>query len=60
MPELVPPLPYLLMRGQQAVHRPFGAEVLPFVEQGRVDFSRSEVHEPRLVEHCEHCGLFFG
>jgi hypothetical protein len=66
MPELVPSLPDLIVGRQEAVHRPLGAEVLPLVEQGRIDFRGSQVNESRLVECVEHrgallrAGLYFG
>jgi hypothetical protein len=60
MPKLIPPLPHLLVGRQEAVHRPLGAEVPSLVEQGGVDFSGSEVHEPWLVEHSKHSDLLFG
>ena len=37
MPELIAPLPHLRVRGQEAIHRALGAEVVPFVEQRGVD-----------------------
>ena len=60
MPDLVPPLPHLVVGGQEAVHRPLGAEVAPLVEEGRIDFRGGEIHEARLVKHREHSGLFLG
>jgi hypothetical protein len=54
MPELVPALPYLVVGCQEAVHRPLGAEVSAFIEEGRADLRWGELHEPRLVELVEH------
>src|SRR5438094_2730035 len=53
MSELIPPLAYLLMRRQDAIHCPFRAEVSALVEQGRVDLGRWQIHKSRLVEHHE-------
>jgi len=36
------------------IHRAFGAEVLPGVEQRGIDLRRGEVHEARLMQHGEH------
>ncbi len=41
MPELIAPLPHLGVRGEEAVHRALGAEILPFVEQRGVDLARA-------------------
>jgi len=58
MLELVPALPHLLAVGQQPIHRPLGAEVVPGIEQGRVNLRRGEIHEPRPVEHSENRDAF--
>ena len=60
MPQLVPPLPHLALRGQEAIHRALGTEVVPFVEQGGVDLGRGQVHEARLVQHVQDRGLLPG
>src|SRR5260370_27105153 len=57
MPELMPPLAHLLVRGEHAIHRALGAEVLSGVEERRVDFRRREIHEAWLVQHPEDRGL---
>ena len=49
MPELVPPLPDLAVRGEDAIHRALGAEILAGVEERRVDLRRREIDEPRVV-----------
>jgi hypothetical protein len=53
MPELIPPLPHLLVGREEAIHRALGAEVPPLVEQRRIDFRGSQVHKARLVQHAE-------
>jgi hypothetical protein len=59
MPELVP-LTNLLVGRQEAVHRPFGAEVSALIEEGCVDLRGGEIHEPRLVQHGENGGALCG
>ena len=49
-----------VVRGEQAQAAVMMGDVLPFIEQGRVDFGRGEIPEPRLVQHREHRGLFSG
>jgi hypothetical protein len=39
------------MRSLDPVHGPLGAEVLPFIEQHRIDFGRGEIPEPWRVQH---------
>src|SRR5437867_3305880 len=53
MPQLLAPLAHLLVRRQHTIHRAFGAEVLPGVEQRGVDLGRGEIHEARLMQHGE-------
>src|SRR5206468_10487062 len=54
MPELRAPLPHLGVRGQDAIHRPLGTQILAFVEQGGVDLARRQVHEARRMQLLEH------
>jgi hypothetical protein len=58
--QLVPPLPNLPVPGQDAVHRPFRAEVAFIVQETRVDLSGSEIGEPGLVQDVEHRRLLPG
>ena len=60
MLELIPPLAHFLMSGQQAIHRPRGAQVSTFVEQRGVHFGWRQVHEPWLVQHGEDIGTLAG
>lgn len=53
MPQLISPLAHLLMGRERTMHRVLGTEVPAFLEQGRVDLGRREIHEPRLVQHGE-------
>src|SRR5438876_3248301 len=60
MPQLLAPLAHLLVRRQHTIHRAFGAEVLPGVEQRGVDLGRGEIHEARLMQHGENRAALAG
>jgi len=44
----------LVFGGQDAIHRPRRAQVLPVVEQGSIDLQRRLVLETLAVKHCHH------
>jgi hypothetical protein len=58
MPELIAPLPHLSGLGQEAIHRPLGAEISALIEERSADLGGGEIHEAWLVEHGEHGGTF--
>src|SRR5206468_311553 len=51
--ELIAPLPHLRVLGQEAIHRAFGTDVLPGVEQRGIDLRRGVIHEARLMQQRE-------
>src|SRR5207245_369937 len=53
MAELIAPLPHLRVLGQEAIHRAFGTDVLPGVEQRGIDLRRGVIHEARLMQQRE-------
>jgi hypothetical protein len=53
MAQLLAPLAHLLVRRQHAIHRAFGAEVLPGIEQRGIDLRRGQIHEARLMQQGE-------
>ena len=49
--ELIATLTHLLVLIQNAVHRPHGAQILAFIDQGRIDFPRRLVLKTLAVEN---------
>jgi hypothetical protein len=56
--ELVAALAHLSIRGKNAVHRAFGAEVMPLVEERRVHLGGRKVDEASLMENLEYVLAF--
>src|SRR3989442_680601 len=54
MPELIPPFAHFAGPSEEAVHRPFGTMVGPFVEEHGIDLPRRLIHEARLMQHGQH------
>src|SRR5215831_16953712 len=46
------------MSGEHPIHRPFGTEVPPLIEEGGVDLGWGEIYETWLVQHGEYSGKF--
>jgi hypothetical protein len=53
MPELIPALSHFSVPGQETIHRAFGTDVLPGVEQRGIDLCRSEIDETWLMQQGE-------
>jgi len=55
--QLIAALAYLLIFIQNTVHRPHGAQIPPFIDQGRIDFPRGLVLKPFAVENLTNDGF---
>jgi hypothetical protein len=53
MPELVAPLPNLIVEVKEPIEGPDRAEIEPFVEQGGIDLSGRGVGEARAMEQIQ-------
>lgn len=60
MSQLVPTFSDFLVRLKEAVHGADGAEVIPFVQEGRIDLLRGFIHEPVGMKKVENFLAFLG